>query len=411
MYDWPVGGSDTFTYQIDGATAAAWPNTAGNTTLRIQPIVSGLPYGTHTFTLNRVTVATWTPFIVKFIVYQPKTPSIPATALPLAAYNVMATYSDTTAGDNNVSPGVLRKMSTREMVYVGGGWTVAPNSVVAGGWYCYTEGNDEYVQYTFFGTGAGFRLATGSAGAYTAQFTLTDAANPSGTTNFSSYSTYFNGTGLTSFPAATGLLTSSGSAASNVVSLYGLALGWHIIQIKKKSGASPIRLYLDAVDIITPIHSYKSNLYADLQNTLTVGSNSLTDSRATTPIMNALPAAKAWAQAVGVASVTTTATTPIPLASMSVTLKTSGGPLEMNFACIYSHSVVGELVYFRFYVDGVQVGIETGAHEVLAGGQFTMSNEAITPVAAGFHKVDAYWYTTNPTASCSSMRILTVREI
>lgn len=371
-------------------------------------ICSGLAYGTHTF---KIVAGAGSPALFsRLVVYGPKKPTIPATAVELCDYNVLADFASCTAGDLTVAAGVLRKAVAREMIYVGTGWSVFGSNPF--GWTITTTVNTDYIQYTFFGTGLSYRFQNASAAAVTAQMTLTDAANPSGTTNFSGFTVATNGTGISSFVAATATLTTTTTnTVGNVISVSGMALGWHTIKITKLSGVA--NFFQEALDIITPIHAVKSNLYADLQNTLPVGSCSLTDSRKTSMIKEALPAQKAWAQAVGLASVSTSSGSPVPLPDMSVTIKTSGGPLYISYCISVSVDAIGGQVPLAIYVDGVATGFQKNMRTQVASYAIPTGDQAIVPVSAGVHKVDIYWfYASGGTAATSpALRNLTVQEL
>lgn len=402
MFDNGTGGNDTYTYSIDGATPSAWPYTSGSTTLRTQKIVSGLPYGTHTFKLTRGAAATWVPEVCKFIVYGPKKPTIPATALELCDYNVMAALvGNSTAGIETISQGVLRKeISQREAVYVGGGWAlpiIYPATAV-GGWQAYTGTVGQYVEYTFFGTGFEKRCYSTPGATFTVQV---DGAFPAAVTYYGGYNSY---------TPATGALTANVGTVASGFRVVGLSLGVHKVKVTLASGTY---LYTEAMDIITPIHSTKSNLYADLQNTLPVGSCSLMDSRKTSMVKEIVPASKSWAQAVGVtASPSTTSTTAVPMADMSVTIRTTGGALKIDYkACVYN-TAVGNYMATQVYVDGVAVGSISSMNSTTISYAVELTDGFIVPCAPGVHKVDLYWFCQGGTTTVDSgKRTLTVQEL
>lgn len=178
--------------------------------------------------------------------------------------------------------------------------------------------------------------------------------------------------------------------------------------------------YIDAIDIITPIHSYKSNLYADFQNTLTVGSQSLMDTRATSAIKEALPAKKAWAQAVGFGgTISTNTNSYVPMPGLSVTIKTSGGPIEVMAVVDIYYPTPGKRAVIAIFVDGEKATVPSSpqAFTTAGEGHTTHVTAAIVPVAAGVHKVDVYWFSTDGTPVYSYMdattngRSLTVKEL
>jgi hypothetical protein len=409
-----AGGSDSYTYQIDGGTATAWANTAGNTTLRIQRVVSGLPYGTHTFRFNRVTATTWEPGFRNFIVYQPKKPTLPAGATELADYNVLANFTPaTTALTESISTGVLRKVTNREM-FLSGTWiaTQTINSgggtAPVGGTYINTTTANSYVQYTFFGTGFDFRFGTSS----TTQLNVTMSVDGNNNLTSLGASTGFYGS-VTSFTASTGVIVGNiQNTFANGAYVTGLPLGVHTVRVTYNTGAT---FPVEAFDIITPIHSQKSNLYSDLQNTLPVGSQGINDNRKTSAIKEALPAQKGSAQAVGIVSAPSTtapSTSLVPIPDLSCIVKTSGGPLDIDFYIEFANSTQGAGTAFQIYVDGVPVGPSLGeTNEAVANLYTYTSRFATVQVAPGTHQVDVRWgvYSGTSTGFLTS-RLLRVRE-
>ena len=424
LFDGASGGSDSYTYSIDGATAVAWPYTAGNTNKRIQKIVSGLPYGTHTFKMNRVTASTFNVFITKYIVYQPKKPTLPANAIELADYNVMADFvQNTTAGVNTIATGVLRKENTREIVYAGT-WSINIGGSDVSGWQINSSATNDYVQYTFYGTGFDFRFFNLTA-------TLTGLVTIDGATNLSvTNSSPTNGVGWTgslssnfygdtsAFTLSTGSFTAgTGGTVGSGLRVSGLTLGLHTVQIKKNAASGAV-WYPSCFDIITPIHSHKSNFYADYQNTLPVGSCALSDNRKITPIKDGLQANKNWTQALTLAvATTTTSTTAIPLPGMSCTIKTNGGALDISwaFALYHSAGTAGHQGLIHLYVDGVKIpyGSSQMWTPVINTAGAGQGAHCVVPVSPGTHKVDLYWYTNGGTLNIpgGDAGCLRVREI
>lgn len=410
------GGSDTYNIQIDGGSTIALP-TAGSTLVRQVKLVSGLPYGTHTVRINRVSVATWTLKILKLMVYQPKKPAIPSGAMELADYNVLANFvANTVSGAGNVSAsgiatGVLRKSKTREFVFTG---TWGVNQIDAlnylDGWDIDANSSGASVSYTFFGTGVEYR------------FPVIPSLNPNftisidGSTNLSGFTTNFyasNSTGV-SFNAATGTVTGtvSGQSDGAGISISNLPLGVHTIKMTTNAAT---RQFIDCLDVITPIHSYKSNLFSDIQNALLIGSQSMSDSRKFTPIKEAQSSSKALVQANGVTAATTTTTSYVPCPDMSATIKTAAGFIEVWFVGSITQSSNGQFVAAAIYVDGIQVGVPSVIYPLTGNGEAAVCH-AIVPVSAGVHKVDGYWAVSGGTGGWQTSggnpsRLLTVREL
>jgi hypothetical protein len=406
----------TYSFTVDGTLIASGVTGSTFVPATVIPIVSGLPYGTHTLKII-TTASSSTSFHLKgFIVYQPKTPTLPSGSIQLATYNVFANYvANSTQSAINIAQGVLRKASMRELNLTGswafsGGAVVQTNSIM--GWELSSPASASSCTFQFFGTGFEYR-AWNNTGATTYTISIDGAVNtqvanssPTGGAGWSSaLTTSFYGSNF-SYANTTGVVTlSAGSGTSGCgVSINGMTLGWHTITVTWASGSGSINV--EAFDIITPIHSFKSDLYGDLQNSLPVGSNAISDDRATAAVAGLSPT-KAWAQAVGITtSPTTTSTAFVPLPDMSVTIKTSGGSLEIFYSVSTSNS--SNTIFTQIYVDSIPVS----NYRANSSGLDTMSDCLIWPVGAGTHKVDVYWEVNSGTGTANQQeRTLVVKEI
>ena len=399
---WPV--------YIDGSNVGTISSTVGTT--KIVKIASGLPYGTHTCKLVRSSVIAYGEVIVKnFIVYQPKKTTLNSGEVELADYNIMRTYvANSTAGLETIAAGVLRKASVREFAYTGSSWGVdSDTTVLLGGFGCTANASGATLSYTFFGTGFELRSRSGSDRSNNLTFTLRSLSSGGSalavnTTNFT-----INGSGsgpaiTTSVYGGFAFTPSSGIFNENNTStpgsgftLSGLTLGlWKVVLTNNTSN----RISMDCLDIITPIHSHKSNIYADLQNTLPVGSCAISDNRKFTPVKDVLPANKAWAQAVGVTSTpTTTSTSPVPVPDMSCSIKTGVSYLEIIYSASVANNILGNAIFSQIYVDGIPVGTQKVTNTKLASDFDIIMDIVTVPVGSGFHKIDLYWWTSGGTAT------------
>jgi len=406
---------DTIQVFVDGA------NVGNLTTLtnKQHKIVSGLPYGTHTVKFNRTVASTGTVTIKQFIVYGPKKPALPTGAVELADYNVMADYTaSTSAAVGFVAPGTLRKMGTRENLYVGTWYPSldVANQIFESGFNIQTSTAGSFFTYTFFGTGLEYSTFVQNAQARNHTISIDGSTNLS--TSNSSWPGIVTGLigsnlGTITLTNTTGLLAGTSAAAIGGrlrLRISGLPLGLHTIKVLWNSGVDQI--YADALDIITPIHSHKSNIYADLQNTLAVGSQGIQDSKSYKGVALA-SSGKAWAQAVGVVSgPTTTSTTLIPMPDMSLTIKTSGGPLQISYSVDVSNSNVNNTTTVQLFVNGVAVGTAKVVQNTVPNQHFLGSDTIIVPVAAGTHKVDVYWSTNaNTSQALGVLRNMYAREL
>lgn len=395
----------TYTAYIDGTSIGNIPYTVPSSGVRKRTykIASGLPYGTHTF---RIHVSAGSPtqiVLTKFITYSAKKPSIPSGAIELADYNVMADYVGGGTSNNTLqfAQGSLFKSCVREFVYTagtGGTWAVVVSPSDWGGFAIQNTdtGGSPSASYTFFGIGLEIpSFAVTSNQTFTVQI---DGVNYAGTAA---------AVGASSWSSPTWTVNANGGG---VLRITGLTLGLHTVKLIRTSTANSSYLY--GMAVITPIHAPKSNLYGDLQNTLTVGSNSIADTR---KFGKSLETKKAWAQAVGVTStVTTTSVTPnfVPVPDMSVTIKTSGGPLLVGFDGAIRNSALGNSTYFKIYVDGVAQEPLMDLLAQVANGELTQSFTRMVNVGPGTHKIDIYWCVNAGTALLfQNYRNMFVREL
>lgn len=351
-------------------------------------IVSGLPYGTHNVKITNTTSA-GSPRIAKFTVYQPKKPAIPSGSVELADYNVLANFvANSTASLDTISTGALRKSNSREWTYVGTGFAIGVNvGNSVGGFSMDSSSTSDSASYTFFGTGFDFRFLA-----------LTDTGNTivtvdgliPNTTNFAGSTTAVYG-GTVSYNPANGVLAES--AASTVPGcgfiVTGLPLGLHTVKFAHNSGTT---MRVNTLDIITPIHSVKSNSPADLQSTLTVGSCSISDNRALSPVRGIEKPRKPWYQTYAIQQVTTTVTAVVPMADTDMVVNVdAAGSLDIEYSVTLTSFSTGISTYVQVYIDGSAVGVEK-AYSVVANGVFSVLNDSFTvPIGPGQHKINLQW--------------------
>jgi hypothetical protein len=407
-----VGASfDNHTVYVDGVSQST--TLTGSATSKYVTIASGLSYGSHCVQIFRSAAAGSGIAIVQYIIYQPKTPSIPSGAMQIGSYNVLGNFSQGSTGtgqasqDAIISPGTIRKMNTRELTY-SGTWATAVNIGYPSGLTIDSSTASSFVQYTFFGTGVVYMFAN-NAGAQNFQVSLDGSTNFTGVTNNLSATA-----GLT--VTSTNPLTISGTPAAsafNTFAITGLSLGIHTVKITWISGAA---IFPASFDVITPIHSPKYETQANYNNQLMIGSQGISDDRLTTPIKDDIPASKAWAQAFGVLSApTTSSTTPIPMPDMACTVKTNGGALEISYSVM---SLASNLDQFtQIYVDGISQGSSkysffSGAGAGFGSSDLVQSDTVIVPVSAGIHTVHVYWWVSGSTFTTdTTRRNLSVKEL
>jgi hypothetical protein len=234
---------------IDGVQVGGANPLNGDKAFTIAKIVSGLPYGTHTFQLRSSNIG-FHAVISDFIIYQPKKPSIPQDAEVISDYNLMADYSfDNSPGTDDHSPGVLGKAHSREMIYVGSGWALPINATRRYGGQGQTSTDNDYVEYTFFGTGVEYCFNANSASDALIEVTVDGISDIAG----EGWSSGLTTNAGISFNSSTGILDASGDNDGARLAIYDLPLGLHTIRVTASASASAMRV--QGFEIITPVHS------------------------------------------------------------------------------------------------------------------------------------------------------------
>jgi hypothetical protein len=397
---------------VDGSSVGSVSLTTINQ-LNTKKIASGLPYGTHTVKLVS-DVTNGGLGIARFITYQPKKPTLPAGATELADYNVLANYVfnstavSGTAAVGLASTGVMRKLASRELLYIGSTWTSGglDTANFNSGINFNAQASSSFYTYTFFGTGVELRTVFGASLAVNVLISIDGSSNLTPYTTASSLVT-----GVT-FVASTGTISGTSPATTsggNAVSITNLPLGLHTVSFRSGNANA---FYADAIDIITPIHSAKSNLYQDLQNALPVGSQGISDNRKITPLKDQPASIKASAQVIGItAGPSSSSTTAVPINDLSATIKLANAArVRVSYAVAVNTSALGATVTTQIYVDGVPVGTPKYYNQASnASGE----NSDIFSVylSAGTHKVDAYWFVSSASVTSSGIdRTLLVEE-
>lgn len=375
----PSGGQ--WTAAIDGGSANTINHSAVSGAETVIPIVSGLSYGTHTCKITNP--GSFQFSILQFIVYGPKKPELPEGALELGEYFLMADFvANSTAGLETIATGTIRKSCIREFIYAGGTFAISasdPDTFI-GGTRIQTTLNTESIAYTFFGTGFEFRWKADAARA-----TLTvdiDGETDFVTGSFGALATSVYGIGGGNWTPATGTLDQSDGSdvEGSGLSINGLTLGLHTVTFTKTGGSA---MSVEALDIITPIHSPKFNGPFMKQNTLRVGSQGINDLR--TFDFPEKKQQSVW-NAIAVLSHTTTMSPK----GVAQTIRTTGNPIRITYSGTHLWGAVG-LVNHQIYVDGKLIG-PTEFYKHANDGSVnndssTIAFEVIVPVEAGDHHV------------------------
>jgi hypothetical protein len=411
-----TGTRDTLALTVDGASQGNLPAGAVASE-RIEKLCSGLPYGTHTVKILLSGVGTVRTSVKQFIVYAPKTPTLPAGAVALADYFVMADFApNSTQTSEAIARGVLRKSHMREMVYTGTYGTPTIDALSTSGFFITNNTNLNVIRYVFFGTGFDCRFngsaTNGTYGTFSIDGSSTlNATNssPVGGAGWTGSLTTSNTTGGYSVTLSSGAVVNAGAGGYGCgVSIRGLTLGLHTVTFTHSSLAA--NLYLEAFDIITPIHAPKEVGPARLQNTSLIGSCGIRDLRNFGE--QQVKEQKAVGQAVGVTSnPTSNSTSSIPFPDMSTVIKTSGNPILVNYSVQVRCDTVGAGMTMAIRVNGVAVAAKT-LNAPVANYVTVIADSFVVPVAAGTHKIDVYWSTSAGTMlAFSTDRNLYAREL
>ena len=376
-----------YTIYIDGVSQGNLADPALNGKLGKIKVASGLPYGSHTFRIVANSANGGRDYIVHhdFIVYGPKKPTVPAGALEIADYCVMADYVNDTAINvtGGISTGVLRKCMFREFSYAVGTFSIGGFQASDDyGLQIAQSGNaSSYFEYTFTGTGFEIR--------------------PEGNTNRTDLTVTLNGTLLTTanFPTAVASVNTANGAAINLTTgvfdvstssasrqsyaVYNLPLRKYTVRF---AAVNTNNINIMSFGVITPIHSHVSEMPVDQQNSLPVGSCSIRDLR---PIAANQSSLKFRGVAQGLtSSPSTTSTVFIPCPDMSLSVPSKGGWFRIDGSLATGNSTSFNL-HVQIYVDGVALASDRFATAQNTSILLTLAE--IVYLSPGVHKIDMYW--------------------
>jgi hypothetical protein len=180
--------------------------------------------------------------------------------------------------------------------------------------------------------------------------------------------------------------------------------------VTKTSGAG--NWFWEAFDIITPIHSQKSNLFSTAQNTLTVGSQGIEDLRKI-KALEQITDQKAISQAVGIASSpTTTSTVFVPMPDMSVVHSSKTGRVKVSYSATVGNSATGGQNRTQIYVNGAAISSDRSSNSAISTAANVNSDSFTVPVPIGTSKVDLYWRVNTGTGTAvETLRSLVVEDV
>jgi hypothetical protein len=284
--------------------------------------------------------------------------------------------------------------------------------------------NPKSFSFTFWGTGFDIRWQSAAGRVTTASMTLNGVSLNSTYPNASGISCSVAGTGI-SYGGQAGTFTlnqvtgappafdMADAAAQNGCSLRmnGFPLGMYTLVI---SDATASTLLVNAIDVITPIHSIGDNAPGQYQNSLTVGNKGIGDLRGLPE--SAQEEIPNWAIAIGQASSpTTTSTGYVPVPDMQVVIRTTGKPLDITATVAMSHATASGDMNIAIFVDGLQVaGSEMAAEAevVTIAENHIVTTGATVPVQAGVHVIQVMAQTNTGTLTFpGTQRFLKVKEM
>lgn len=399
---WGANGTGTnsnansFTASIDGGAELNLPTVGiDNGAGAMQKIASGLPYGTHTIKIRRNSPNVWSLRVLGFTIYSPKKPALPTGAVELGEYSLLANYAIGSPGINFKSTGVVSKYGTREFIYNGAGWNWAGANVsnFGSGHNITSAVSGNYFEYTFFGTGIEHKniLFTG-----TVNMTYTLNGNPP--SFYGATTTLATGTiASLTFPTS-GLLsgTATGSQQDGaIVSISNLPLGTYKLKVLQNTAQS---FYGDSVEVITPIHSHINNGPFTVQNTLSVGSNYISDSR---KFGSQLYEVKAVNAAIGISTTTVTSTTFVPLIDSFTTIYSPGAVIDFSSFMRNAPGANFGLQNFQLYINGEAQLPELYSQDTTSG-ESTKSLVSKIYLPKGYHTIYMMWRVGSGTGSSGS---------
>ena len=246
------GGGSNFNMEVfvDGVSIGNLPD-PGDSFVGIFPIVSGLPYGSHSVRINSLTGGDINLGVSEFLMYGPKRPdALPSKAVVIADYHRVADRIATPTGIfDAVGVGLIGKSPLKEMFYANAGVILAGalNTSIYG--IEAAIGPTEYVEYTFFGTGIEIHGTTADSGGVPG-IAITLDGTDLGTTGTV---TGINGTydsGTSRFTRTSGTATETKS----ILQISGLGLKTYTIRATTASAAGQGDWEHHAFYVESPVH-------------------------------------------------------------------------------------------------------------------------------------------------------------
>lgn len=242
-----TGTIDPYDLIVDGVNVGGVPTTSPVGALNpfIQTLCSGLPYGTHTITIDRLAFSLGSFDVADFIVYGPKKPDIPENAQEISQYFLVADFdgSNTTSTTYGEMPqGAIFKSVVRETT-LNGTWSLSGGLPMNIGKTTALSGSvGAYVEFSFFGSD--FLIhADDTDQVGIADITIDGVAAAGGVPR---HGVVNNGGGNYTFQNLTG------NPTPLRLEFNGIALGWHTVRITIAPGSQNIEFV--GYSYHTPVH-------------------------------------------------------------------------------------------------------------------------------------------------------------
>jgi len=321
--------------------------------IRIEKIVSGLKYGTHTVRMVPLTTQiTWSWVFISALIYAPKKPSIASNFLALDEYCILGDFlANTTEGAMKISEGVLRRHSSRDFLYAQGttgsvDWLINMTSALrCNGAYIETDRLNAYLETLFHGVGFDFRFGN-IASAMTLTFTVNNLAL--NVTNFPSLASSIYATNG-SFNTSTGVLTFSAGSSGESKGLVITGLPLDSYKIRVQSNTASALWQFEALDVISSI-DFTSYSKIINQNEAALGNRPINQLRKFT---NDYKVIRRFYEARGSSGTwSTTVTAPIQVKEMNIMVESEGEWFDIQFKGRVSWSASAA---FGIYVNNKRV--------------------------------------------------------
>ena len=393
---------NSYNVQIDGAAAVSLTSD-NDQTVKITKIVSGLPYGTHTVKVTRVSGLAL--YVSDFIIYGPKKPTIEATSQEIGSYFLMADFvANATEDINTISAGILRKHCAREITYTGTA-TISFNTIVhMGGYQVFTNTTSDTISYTFFGTGFDLRYYAHSTYTADARVTLNGTSLIAGNFATASFSTYGVGTSYDSVTNGSLDQAGSGTPGGQGFVCSGLPLGKYTVELTANTAAS---MSVNSFDIITPIHSPKLNGPNIVQNTLRVGSTAIGDSRVLKD-----EDTKSITKAIGVTvGAFTNLAAYQPMVDSSLTVKSKGANYTIKFSTSGKIGAVSESCAINFLINGKPMIPAASFHGMVTSHNHQIHYERDVYLPKGTHSIIAIFSSSGGAGTTLEQRSFSAIEV